>query len=91
LSYEESFVLRVLPTPPITSVSSSGGGLTFRAPVVPGRRMALQYSAELSSQSWLDLGNFIEVDGEMEFADPDDLRLSRPRGFYRNALRPLSP
>jgi hypothetical protein len=87
----EGFTLQVLPPPAITGLHFESGTLQFTAPAIPGRRLALSYSPDLEAFSWIDLGNFVEIDGILSFTDPDPFRLARPKGYYRAFLRPLTP
>ena len=64
---------------------------TFRLAIEPvaGRNIGVEYSTDLTPGSWIELGNFFDVEGEGVFVDPDPTRHARPFGYYRAFLRPV--
>ncbi len=91
LSANKVFILKVEPPPPILTFDYSPSLAVLTTENVSGRAIGVAYSEDLASGSWLELGNFFELDGVMTFFDPDQLRLSRRRGYYRAFMRPLIP
>lgn len=57
-------------------------------PTIPGQQIWIEFSADLATDGWTDLGD-VSVDGDVaSFIDSDEQRLAVPRGFYRAVLRP---
>jgi hypothetical protein len=75
----------------LTPPSRGPDGIELHLPyLIPGQ-VGIEYSADLSAESWIDLGNFSPspTTGGMKFLDPTPLRMSRTMGFYRAFVRDL--
>ena len=74
----------------ISSVSLTPTGLLLTASPPPdGYVLSAEYSPDLSADSWVEIGTFVELGGLWTFAEDDFERGSRRSGFYRGVLRPL--
>ena len=75
---------------PISSIfRTPTGQFRITMPPVYGRRIGIEYSPDMSSESWIELGNFDLEGSEAVFVDPDLVRQSRNAGYYRAFLREL--
>ena len=55
--------------------------LDFNA--TPGTTYTLQYSPDMTTGSWIDIGSVTSDGTSANFTETDAARLSLPRGFYR--------
>lgn len=78
----------VFPSIPLSSVRRRPEGVHLTVRAMPSQIVGVEYSPDLSPGSWIDAGNFLQIDGQGHFLDADPDRLARKNGFYRAFLRP---
>ena len=72
----------------IASIDHTPGGLRITLlGGAPENHIGAEYSPDLLPGSWIELGNFFEVDGAGVFIDSDSTRQMRAGGYYRAFLR----
>jgi uncharacterized repeat protein (TIGR01451 family) len=75
------------PTPRVIGTTVDSAGIRLQFPSLGGARYRLEWSAELSHDSWQVAADYIYGTGDtMEISDPKPLNL--PMGFYRLVLIP---
>jgi hypothetical protein len=72
----------------VASFTRSGNNslisLDFKA--TPGTTYTLQYSPNMTTGSWTDIGSVTSDGTSANFTETDATRLGLPRGFYRVAI-----
>jgi hypothetical protein len=82
---------------PISSVSLSPAGTRLAIHVtienlgLYSRNVGVEYSPDLQTGPWIDLGDFTPEGSNLIYLDSDSERRALPSGYYRAILRPLSP
>ena len=64
----------------------TNGNVTLQFKATPGTTYKLQYSRNMDSSSWADVGYVTSNGTSANFVDTDPTRLAQPRGFYRVAI-----
>ena len=59
------------------------GDIALQFKATPGTTYKLQYSKNMDSSSWSDIGTVTSDGTSANFTDTDPTRLAQPRGFYR--------
>jgi bilirubin oxidase len=76
----------------IASFTRTGGNsliqLDFKA--TPGTTYTLQYSPDMTTGNWIDIGSVTSDGASATFTETDAARLGLPRGFYRVAIPAIS-
>ena len=87
LTYEGTVPLLSQPLGQLT-LAHVPDGLRLTVAEGSGRTLGLEYSPDLSEDSWIELGNFSpSPDGYGTFLDRDSFRLAHPSGYYRAFAR----
>lgn len=76
-----------LPIGPLAFAPSTPTARNLTLPATPGQQVGIQYSTNLESGSWIDIGNAAISGNVGVFSDTDPGRLASQRGFYRAVLR----
>lgn len=76
---------------PILSITRTPDHIRLTSFFDPCLSVGVEYSPDLSTDSWIDLGNFLQEGSEMVFLDPDPVHRERRAGYYRTILRPPPP
>ena len=69
----------------IASFTRTGGNslITLDFKATPGTTYTLQYSPDMTTGSWTDVGSVTSDGATATFAETDSARLAQARGFYR--------
>ena len=72
---------------PLSAITRAGSEMRITTPRDFEQVVGIQYSPDLSSSSWTDLGTFRPDGLESVFVDRDSERVTRSQGYYRAIFR----